>query len=195
MNVLGLLGAAIGLFAVTNVDDLFLLGLFFSDPTLRRSQVVAGQFLGIGILVAISVLRASLSIAVPEAWIALLGIVPLALGIWKLRLLWKPDSDEPPASVSQSGMLAVSGVTVANGGDNLGVYISYFATLAMWEVSLTVAVFLAMTAAWCLIAFWLVRHRHVGKLVERFGHVLLPPVLIGLGFWILKGAVQLVSAL
>ena len=50
--------AAIGLggvvFVSTNIDDILLLATFFADPALARRQVVAGQFIGMGALVAIS---------------------------------------------------------------------------------------------------------------------------------------------
>ncbi|MEU8400000.1 hypothetical protein AB0C28_32855 [Nonomuraea sp. NPDC048892] len=46
---LGVVGQAAGLFAVTNVDDLLILALFFAQGAGRRSaaaRVVAGQYLG-----------------------------------------------------------------------------------------------------------------------------------------------------
>lgn len=193
MYVLNLLGMAVAVFAVTNLDDLFLLGLFFSDRTLRRRHVVVGQHLGIGVLVAMSGIGGLISLAVPAAWIALLGLVPLLIGLWKLRGLWSANGDNALASTSGSTVLAVTGVTVANGGDNLGVYIPYFASLTLWEVGLTIAVFMAMTAVWCVAALWLLRHRRIAHAVERFGHILLPIVLIGLGLWILAGALPLVG--
>jgi cadmium resistance protein CadD (predicted permease) len=48
------------------------------------------------------------------------------------------------------------------------------------------AVFLVMTALWCALAWWLVRHPLAGAAMRRRGHELLPFVLIGLGLVILS---------
>ena len=90
---------------------------------------------------------------------------------------------------SSAGTWAVcsSAVTIANGGDNLGVYIPLLARNPelVW---LYAAVFAVMTGLWCLLAYRLIQHRVIGERVRRYGHVVLPFVLIGLGLWILWDA-------
>ena len=49
---------------------------FFSNSTFEKGQVIAGQYLGIGLLVAISTLGALLSLVIPQYFIGLLGLVP-----------------------------------------------------------------------------------------------------------------------
>jgi cadmium resistance protein CadD (predicted permease) len=46
--LLGLLGIAVVLFVSTNIDDVFVLLGFFSDPKVKFRHVVLGQYLGIG---------------------------------------------------------------------------------------------------------------------------------------------------
>ena len=70
------LGIGIVVFASTNVDDIFLLAAFFGDPRLRHRSIVIGQYLGIGALVLVSALAALLALALPDGWVALLGVVP-----------------------------------------------------------------------------------------------------------------------
>jgi cadmium resistance protein CadD (predicted permease) len=43
---IGLIGQAVGLFVVTNIDDIVILALFFGDATSRSGalRVVAGQY-------------------------------------------------------------------------------------------------------------------------------------------------------
>ncbi|MBQ1561721.1 MAG: hypothetical protein IIZ71_12395 [Caulobacter sp.] len=53
---------------------------------------------------------------------------------------------------------------------------------------ITAAAFLAMTAIWCLLAFWLVNHRTIGAPIRKFGHIVLPFVLIAIGALILHEA-------
>jgi len=189
-------GAA--LFASTNIDDIFLLMAFFSDPRLDRRAVVTGQFVGIGALVAASVLAAACAVAVPGHWIALLGLAPLAIGLHRLWSSWRggeaADADDDPARPAGSGFIpqvcSVAGVTAANGGDNIGVYVPVFAQ-DFAGVPLLCAVFAGMTGLWCVAGHLLVNHRLVAASMRRLSGLLLPYVLIGLGLWILRDAIGL----
>ena len=68
------MGGGVALYATTNIDDLFLLSAFFADPHLYPRNIVIGQFLGIGVLTAVSIVAAA-ALAVPESWIAWSGLV------------------------------------------------------------------------------------------------------------------------
>jgi len=188
----------IAAFASTNIDDLFLLAAWFADARLRTRAIVIGQYLGIGALVLASALAALLALALPAGWVALLGVVPLLLGISRLLAL-RTDSagaDDAQPSSPQAGsalhaqVLAVAGVTVANGGDNLGVYVPLFAT-EFASIAIYALTFAVMTGVWCAAGFLLVRHRILGAAIRRTGHVLLPLVLVALGVYILSGALVL----
>lgn len=169
MDLLTPIGVAVAVFAATNVDDLFLLAAFFADPSLRTRSVVEGQFLGIGVLVAISAAAASVALTVPEGYPALLGIVPLTLGLRSLVALRRkdggdgeqPDSAEVARRGARSQVATVAGVTIANGGDNLGVYIPLFAR-EPGHILVHTSVFAVMTAIWCFVGFRLIQNRVVG---------------------------------
>lgn len=196
---LTLIGISTTVFVSTNIDDIFLLAAFFADPHLRARAVVAGQFLGIGVLVLGSVLASVAALAIPEGYTALLGVVPLLLGVRKLGELMRSrgagaTAEEQAEAAEQklerrthSQVLAVAGVTVANGGDNLGVYIPLFASEPR-AIPAHVVVFALMTALWCLAGHALVQNRLLGEHIRRYGHRVLPFVLIGLGLYILAGA-------
>lgn len=195
MELLSQLGVGVVVFASTNIDDIFLLSAFFSDPSLRNRSVVAGQFLGIGVLVAASAVAALLALAIPEGWTALLGFIPLGLGVHRLLKLRREEEDEQDTQEAEHAMerrthsqaLAVAGVTIANGGDNLGVYIPLFAS-AIGAIPVYAILFAMMTAVWCSMGYLMVNNRWVGERIRRYGHVALPFVLIALGLYILSGA-------
>jgi cadmium resistance protein CadD (predicted permease) len=190
-------GIAIIAFASTDIDDLVLVSAFFADTSLRRRAVVFGQFIGVGILVAGSAIAAWLALAIPPGWAALLGFAPLGIGLVKLWELWRGTEDEADSDGRaeerrlevrlHSQVLAVAAVTIANGGDNLSVYIPMFAN-DICALPLYAAVFAAMTALWCLFGYLLVSNRVGAAMVGRWGHRLLPFVLIGIGLHILWGA-------
>ncbi len=191
----GAFGVAVVVFVATNVDEAFLLAAFFADPRMSGRAVVLGQFLGTGVLVAASAAAAWAALAVPEGYVALLGLLPLALGIRSLKDAAPNDAELRTVEARakrrmHSQVLAVAGVTVANGGDNLGVYVPLFAREPD-HVPLYGAVFALMTALWCLAGYRLVRSRVVGSRLRRYGHITLPIVLIALGVWILSGAREL----
>ena len=93
LDVLGLV--AIGAFAATDIDDLFLLMMFFSSRFFPPRQVVLGQFIGIGVLVAIGVLGSLIALVIPIYVIGLLGLVPIAIGI--KNLIKVRNSDRIPS--------------------------------------------------------------------------------------------------
>lgn len=64
-SVFQMVGAAIIVFASTNIDDIVLLSVIFSDPKLRPRAVVTGQFIGIGVLVLGSALAGAAAVAIP----------------------------------------------------------------------------------------------------------------------------------
>lgn len=173
-------------FAATNIDDIFLLLLFFSQVggRFRNWHVVAGQYLGFGALVALSVLGSLGVLIVPEEWIGLLGLVPVFLGIRALtHLMGDPEDDRKP--VEGSGIWGVATVTFANGGDNLGIYVPLFASVGFVRMGIIVFVFFSLVAVWCYAGYKLASYPTVADKIDRYGHIVVPFVLIGLGIYIL----------
>lgn len=185
------IGLAIASFVATNLDDIFILMLFLADRRFSFRHTIIGHYLGIGILVGLSVLGALVALLIPLEWVRLLGLLPIALGIKQLIDLRRGE-EETEALPSESRwslkFLTVASVTFANGGDNIGVYIPLFASHSSAQVTLMVLVFAIMSALWCAVAFYLVRRTRLGDQMRRFGDRLMPLVLIALGLLILADA-------
>jgi cadmium resistance protein CadD (predicted permease) len=182
VNLLSLALLSTGAFVSTNIDDLFLLVGFFSDRSFARSHIFAGQILGMAIVVAISLAAASVALVISPQRVGLLGLAPIVIGVAKLLRLGKTEKEEQPTAV---GVLQVATVTLVNGGDNIAAYTPIFATQGSREMSATLVIFAVLTLVWCFAALGLVRHTALGKPLRRYGHVLLPFILIGLGGLIL----------
>ncbi|NUW43127.1 cadmium resistance transporter [Nonomuraea rhodomycinica] len=190
-GVAGTLVTAAGMFAGTNVDDLVVLTVLFlssrAGGTPRPWQIWAGQYTGIAALVALSAVAALGLTVVPDRWVGLLGLLPFALGVRGLVAAVrsrKDSGDDPPPPAVASGMAAVAGVTIANGADNLSVYTPVFRTIGPVPSLVTVAVFAAGVALWCLAGSWLGSHRTVIGVVERYGHWIVPFVFMTIGAFI-----------
>jgi len=185
MDSFALIGLAVLAFASTNIDDAFVLVGFFADKNFRTHDVVIGQYAGISALYMISVIAALISLVIPPAYIGLLGLAPIVVGIKKLYYLWRNPQTEEPDTRGRGHRLAVAAVTLANGGDNIAVYTALFATRAGFEVPVIGIVFAVMTGLWCLGAHWLVNHRALGAPIRAQAQRIVPFVLIGLGILIL----------
>ncbi|MEA5419216.1 cadmium resistance transporter [Spirulina sp. CCNP1310] len=181
-------------FTATNLDDIVILMLLFSQVgvSLHGRQIVAGQYLGIVALILISLpgfLGASL---LPRPWIGLLGILPIVIGFSQW---FSPDgdNDSEPAQINQSRSsgffapqtLSIAAITIANGGDNVGIYLPLFASVNGVKLVVILAVFLSLVGLWCYGAYRLARLEAIAKLLTRYGDLLVPFVLIGLGVLIL----------
>jgi cadmium resistance protein CadD (predicted permease) len=123
---------------------------------------------------------------IPRAYLGLLGILPIVIGIRKLSDLRRDAS--APENSSQGSVAGVTLVTIANGGDNIAIYIPAFAVHSGAENAVIAMVFVAMTALWCMLAHWMVNHRRFGAPLRRYGHIFAPMVLIGLGLVIIYKA-------
>lgn len=176
--------AAAVVFAATDIDDIVILTLFFvaarTTGRPRHWEIVAGQYLGIGALALASAVIAGGLLVVPDPWTGLLGLLPIALGVRALR---GSGDDEAPAVVT--GALGVAGVTIANGADNVAVYVPVFRALGVADSAVFLLVFVLLIAVWCIAGAWLGGHRRVVRLVERAGAWLVPTIFIAIGVVIL----------
>ncbi|MFI6874891.1 cadmium resistance transporter [Streptomyces sp. NPDC050400] len=191
---LGIIGQAVGLFAVTNIDDILILALFFAQGAGRPGstrRVVVGQYLGFAAILVVAVAAAFGATFLPESVIPHLGLLPLALGLKAAWKAWKDhrdgseDEEEEQTKQGGPGPLEVAAVTFANGGDNIGVYVPVFATAGASGMTVYAAVFLVLVAVWCFAGKFFATRPVIAKALARWGHILLPLVLITIGLLIL----------
>jgi cadmium resistance protein CadD (predicted permease) len=183
--VIATVGLAAVLFVATDLDDLVMLTALFAAAPQRRRQIVAGQFLGITVLIVLSVAATIGLLAMPSSWIRWIGLVPLVLGVRALIAVLRSsvDEDERPAAVV--GVLSTATLTVAGGGDNLAAYIPVLHRIPRAQWPYLFGVFALGVGLWCLLAAHLGGHRRVQGLLDRAGHWLVPAVYIAIGLWVL----------
>lgn len=178
---------SVAAFISTNLDDILMLTLFFAQAKGRKGalKVVAGQYIGMGCLAALSILGALGTQLVPQRYVGLLGFVPLCLGI-KAWMDYrsqgnKSRQEEETSETPGIGSISVALVTMANGGDNIGVYIPVFSGYSAGELAEALAVFAMMTALWCRLGYSLGNHPGIKEKIERYQHILVPLILSALG--------------
>ena len=166
-------------FSATNIDDVVFLTIFFSQAS-RRWHVVVGQYLGFSALVLVSLIGYFGGQVLPHEWLRLFGLAPIAIGIKKLFA--QRDDRIKRAS---TGTLDVASVTFVNGADNIGIYTPLFAVSDAPRVAVLVAILYALLAAWCIGGYLIHRQKAVAYTLQRWGHWIVPVVLIVLGIYIL----------
>jgi len=185
---------AIGLFLVTNIDDIIVLSLFFAHGAGEKGttlRIIVGQYLGFaGILGAAVLVSLGAGAFLPPEAIPYFGLIPLGLGLWAAWQAWHrrregDDDDESKIEGKKVAVWAVAGVTFANGGDNIGVYVPVFLSVGPAAVVAYCLVFLALVVVLVIVAKFIATRRPIAEVVERWEHILFPVVLIALGIFIL----------
>jgi len=199
-------------FVATNIDDILILTLLFAqvNAMFRHLHIVVGQYLGFSLLLLASLPGFFGSQLVPAEWIRLLGIVPIVIGLW--WCLSKPEEEDDTESVDLevkdsffSRLLSpqtygVAAITVANGSDNIGVYVPLFANSNLTSLSVILVIFLLMVGVWCYAAYKLTnltaiaqgaRPAAIAQILTGYGNTFVPCVLIGLGVFIVKESIVL----
>lgn len=89
------------------------------------------------------------------------------------------------ASILNPHTYKVAAVTIANRGDNIGIYLPLFASSQLFSLAVVLSVFFLLVGVWCYIAYRLARQPAVADVLSRYGEALVPFVFIGLGIFIL----------
>jgi cadmium resistance transport/sequestration family protein len=185
-------------FIATNIDDIVILLLFFSqvNATFRKRHIVIGQYLGFAALVIASLPGFFGGLILPRHWIGLLGLVPIAFGLSRLlngdddssdevEQETEPSDESPIASFLSPQAYSVAAVTIANGSDNIGIYVPLFANSTLESLSIILSVFFLLVGTWCYTAYRLTYQSAIAHLLSRYGNTFVPFVLIGLGVFII----------
>jgi cadmium resistance protein CadD (predicted permease) len=182
------IAAAAALFAGTNIDDLIVLAVLSASSRATGSprgwQIWAGQYIGIAVLLTVSLVAGRGLDLIPHGWLWLLGLLPLGLGIGKLAAALRARRrGERPAAAVPGGLPGVASLTISNGGDNIAAYAPVFAAGAT-SAAVTIVVFAVGVAVWCLAGWWLVSHHRVAEIVRDRGHWIVPAVYVLVALYI-----------
>jgi len=178
---LGVLSASLITFAVTNIDDAFLLTLFFARRIPQR-RIIIGQYLGFAVIIIVSLIAALAALAIPHRWIRLLGLLPLALGIKDLSTVHRTEREI--AKGWDVGVPSIALITISNGADNIGVYVPFFVFghAYLWLILITYAMLVGL---WCFLGRELGTRTLTLRLIDRWAAKAVPLVFIFLGIFIL----------
>ncbi|MBF2005801.1 MAG: cadmium resistance transporter [Chlorogloeopsis fritschii C42_A2020_084] len=200
-------------FATTFDDNIYLTAFFGKvNHIFRPKHIIVGEFVGFTALVFASLPGFFGGLILPESWIGLLGILPISIGI--INLMSRNDDGDTIQDVSIGFSHAVksrrrkkslwatlrdphtyrvSAVTIANGGNNIGIYVPLFASSNLPSLGVILCVCYLTVGLWCFLSYNLTRNPLMAPLLARYGRKVFPIVLIWLGFSIMmkSGTFQL----
>jgi hypothetical protein len=212
----------------TTFDDNIYLAMFFSrtNQRFRPLHIVVGEFVGFSALVAISLSGFLLGRLTDSAWLGLLGLLPISIGVntllarqpreeplaseplpARVRGTWDPGQARAGEAVARPVTVLralrdprtfqVSAVTIANGGNNIAIYLPLFASCSLPRLVVILLICYAAIGVWCLNSWLLIRQPHTAVLMSRVVARIVPFVLIALGCSILvrNGTAQALLAL
>ncbi|MEH1783699.1 cadmium resistance transporter [Nostoc sp.] len=184
-------------FIATNIDDIVILLLFFSqiNPNFRPRHIVAGQFLGFTVLLILSLPGLFGGLVFSKSWIGLLGLLPMSIGISSLvnreedsskEVIDTTEADEESTITSffSPQVYSVAAVTIANGSDNISVYVPLFASCNLESFLVIIGLFFLLLGVWCYTAYKLTNNRVIAEILTHYVNNIVPFVLIGLGAFI-----------
>ncbi|MFN9058748.1 MAG: cadmium resistance transporter [Pseudanabaena sp.] len=198
-------GAAVAL--ATTFDDNIYLTSFFGrvSRTFRPRHVVVGEFLGLTILISISLVGYFVGMVVSDMWVGLLGVLPIMIGIH--QLMGKEDDENSDvieevekvhievgrprikqslwSTIRDPKTHRVTAVHVSNGGNNVAVYILLFASSSLPSLAVILTMCYMTIGFWCFCSYNLTRFPGISVLIARYGRKIAPFVLIYLGFSII----------
>ena len=205
-------------FTVTNIDDMMILLLLFSqiDSNFRKRHIFIGQYLGFFAIIMLSLPGFFGGLFIQREWLGLLGIIPIAIGMKQLinqqiettestevqtvnpdfpRLLHPNPVFSFFLSILHPNTYQVAAITIANSGDNISVYIPLFAGQDFVSLGIIIAVFLAMVGVGCGIAYLLTSQVTIGYILSRYGRAIIPFILMALGLFIMydRGTFKLLT--
>ncbi|GBO52405.1 cadmium resistance transporter [Pseudanabaena sp. lw0831] len=198
-------GAAVAL--ATTFDDNIYLTSFFGrvSRTFRPRHVVVGEFLGLTILISVSLVGFFMGMIVSDMWVGLLGVLPIMIGIH--QLMSKEDDDNSDvieevekihtevgrprikqslwSTIRDPKTHRVTAVHVSNGGNNVAVYIPLFASSSLPSLGVILTMCYMTIGFWCFCSYNLTRFPGISVLIARYGRKIAPFVLIWLGLSII----------
>lgn len=186
--------SAIGVYISTSIDYLIILIILFAQLSQNKQKwhIYAGQYLGTGLLVGASLVAAYVVNFMPEPWmVGLLGLIPIYLGI-RFAIVGEGEEEEEEEIIerleqSKANQLfwTVTLLTIASGGDNLGIYMPYFASLDWSQTLVALLVFAIGIIIFCELSRVLSSIPLISETIEKYQRIIVPLVFIPLGLYIM----------
>ncbi|MDG5761919.1 cadmium resistance transporter [Natronococcus sp. A-GB1] len=182
-SVEAVLLVGVWLFVLTHIDTLIVIGAFCADNDYHLWEVLVGHYVGFCGGLGAAVIGTILAAELLQEWTFMLGFVPLSLGLWGL-LRQPPETtveEVPfvPNSLGRIGVVTAAGLGLS--GENIALFIPFFATLSPAELILIITVYLIGAGVVFLAALATVSRLTTDGIPDWLDRWLVPSVLVLVG--------------
>ncbi|MGB7452681.1 MAG: cadmium resistance transporter [Lysobacterales bacterium] len=190
-ELLIMIGVTVGAFIGTNLDNLLLLATMYSRYFRHPWTVTAGYFVGMNLIAAITIAVGELGEFIPLAYLGLLGVIPMMMGVLALWKLFRNSQTEEvdSAFTSNSGLaifFALIAIQLSNGMDTIITFSALYADSSDHSDYIVAPTFFAMVGIFSWMAYYSVKHPKLSHFLTRYGQYVTPFILIFVGFYILS---------
>jgi cadmium resistance protein CadD (predicted permease) len=177
-------------FASTSMDNLFLLVTLSLHPKYGAAKVRQGYLLAIVAMIVICLLFAQGIQQLPAEIIPYIGVVPLTIGLFELRQLFRRTTSKelanPDIKLKEGGsFLTISLIMMTHSWDSIAVLAPLLSDTRPGLIGWMIASILTAAAILTFGAQKAVGHPKMRTLLERYSPRILPFLLIGVGLYIL----------
>jgi cadmium resistance protein CadD (predicted permease) len=180
-TIFGVVVVASFAFIGTMLDNFFAFAaqLVVTDRVKFR-RVGWAQAIGVAAHAALAAGVGSVLAPIPLAWIGILAVAPIALGVHAWRQRHRPRGEQ-----FRRGTITTFTVTLALGGDNLAVWIPLLRANGFVHAMLTVATFAVWEIVFIVSAQRIASHPRIVTWGARHAPLLTPWIYLALGILVL----------
>ena len=188
-EILIVVGVTAGAFIGTNMDNFLLLVTMYSRYFRHPWAVTAGYVAGMILIAIITIAIGELGDLIPIAYLGLLGVIPMMMGVFALWKLFRgPQPDEVDSPFAGNSGLAIFSALIAiqlsNGTDTIITFSALYADSSDPSDFIVAPTFFTMVGIFSWVAYYSVRHPGLGQFLARYGKYVTPFILILVGFYI-----------
>lgn len=188
-ELLIIVGVTAGAFISTNLDNLLLLATMYSRYDRHPWTVTAGYFVGMNLIAAITIAVGLVGEVIPIAYLGLLGVIPMLMGVFALwKLYWRPKTEEVDNAYAANSALAIFfaliTIQLSNGADTIITFSALYADSSNPSDYIVAPTFFAMAGIFAGLAYYSVKHPRLSQFIVRYGQYVTPFILIFVGFYI-----------
>lgn len=190
-ELLIIIGVTAGAFIGTNLDNLVLLATMYSRYFRHPWTVTAGYFAGMSLIAAVTIAVGEVGELIPIAYLGLLGVIPMGMGLLALwKLFRRSQAEEAKNAIAGNSVLAIFfaliTIQLSNGTDTIITFSTLYADSSDHSDYIVAPTFFAMVGIFSWMAYYSVKHPKLSHFLTRYGQYVTPFILIFVGFYILS---------
>jgi len=190
-ELLIIIGVTAGAFIGTNLDNLLLLATMYSRYYRHPWIVTAGYFVGMNLIAAITIAIGEIGEFIPLAYLGLLGVIPMMMGVIALwRIFRDSQTEEVDSAFAGNSRLAIFfaliAIQLSNGTDTILTFSALYADSSNPSDYIVAPTFFIMVCIFSWVAYYSVKHPRLSHFLVRYGKYVTPLILILVGYYILS---------